>query len=270
MSIRCCGRLLASSLAALALTFAVTGCSNQNNAGVVQALPEQGASKSSEMDPAQSLGDQSESPDASSSESPGASDDESPDTSQQAPGIRGKLLSAEDVPGFNEEFSWTVESTRMREGQQPFGTCHKFAMTSIGAAKVAVRSYAPASDSTGSTASHLVAEFADEMTAKRGFEVLKSWAGQCDEELGEYDRFETGSLQPVPVDAEGGFGHWYLLTYGPTQGDPDAGFFDAQGLTRVGNTISALQMRLVGQDYNYPAGEEPMVTAVQNAAVRLG
>lgn len=251
---------MSSSLAALALTFAVAGCGNQNGDDATQELPtQQAASESPEVEPVESPGDESESPTA---------EDDSPVASPQAPGIRGKLLTAEEVPGFNEEFSWTVESTRMREGQQPFGTCHKFAMTSIGAAKVAVRTYQPTAENAGPTASHLVAEFADEMTAKRAFEVLKSWAGECDEELREYDRSKAGSLKPVPM--EDAIGHWYLLTYGPAPGDPDASFIDAQGLTRVGSTISALEMRLVGQDYNYPSGEEPMVAAVQNAAVRLG
>jgi len=271
MLVRRRGRLLSSSLAALALTFAVAGCGNQNGDDVTQALPAQkAASESPEIEPVESPGDETESPEATESESPTAEDD-SPVASPQAPGIRGKLLTAEEVPGFNEEFSWTVESTRMREGQQPFGTCHKFAMTSIGAAKVAVRTYQPTAENAGPTASHLVAEFADEMTAKRAFEVLKSWAGECDEELREHGRSEAGSLKPVPMDPEDAIGHWYLLTYGPVPGDdPDASFIDAQGLTRVGSTISALEMRLVGQDYNYPSGEEPMVAAVRNAAVRLG
>jgi hypothetical protein len=31
-----------------------------------------------------------------------------------------------------------------------------------------------------------------------------------------------------------------------------------------------LQMRGIGQDYNYPAGEEPMVGGVERAAAGLG
>lgn len=273
MLVRRRGRVLASSFAALALTVAVTGCANQNvDDDVAAALPaQQGASKSPEIEPSESPRVDSESPDPEANESPDTEDSTEPEAAQEH-GIRGKLLTAEEVPGFNEEFSWAVKSTRMREGQSPFGTCHKFAMTSIGAWKVVVRTYEPRTASPGATASHLVAEFADEMTAKRAFEVLKSWAGQCDEELNGYERSDVGTLKPVPAPAEvdGEIGQWYLLTYGPAQGDPGFSFLDAQGLTRVGSTISALEMRLVGQDYNYSSGEEPMVAAVQNAAVRLG
>lgn len=275
MLVRRRGRQLA--FAVLALTFAVTGCGSANpDADVTQALPttQQGVPQSPELEseeasPDQSPVEEAESPVAEESQSPAAESGKSPTTSARTRGIRGKLLTAEQLPGFNDEFRWSVRSTRMREGKQPFGTCHKFAMTSIGAEKVVVRSYAPTQVSPGSTASHLVAEFADKVTARRVFEVLKSWARQCDEELREYDRSTVGRLKSVPVEARGALGHWYLLAYGPAPGDPDAGYFDAQGLARVGRTIAALEMRVVGQDYNYPSGKEPMVTAVQNATTRI-
>ena len=69
---------------------------------------------------------------------------------------------------------------------------------------------------------------------------------------------------------DGGTGGWYLLTYGPVAGDPDASFFDAQGLAVVGTRIAMVEMVLAGQDYNYEPGQEPMVAAVQRAAGRLG
>jgi hypothetical protein len=185
-----------------------------------------------------------------------------------ASGFRGMLLTADEVPGFNDRFTWREKSTRRGEGRTPFGTCQKFAMTSIGATKVVVRTFRPGLKSPGSSASHLVARFADEMTAKRAYEVLKSWRAQCKDQLTSYDRTQVGKLQSVPVDGDA-TGDWYLLVYGPA-GDPDSDYFDAQGMTRSGTTISLLEMRLVGQDYNYPSGKEPMVGAVQNAAARLG
>ena len=38
----------------------------------------------------------------------------------------------------------------------------------------------------------------------------------------------------MPVGTAG----WYLLTYGPVQGDPDSQFFDAQGMALVGSRIA--------------------------------
>ncbi len=45
--------------------------------------------------------------------------------------------------------------------------------------------------------------------------------------------------------------------------------FDAQGLVLSGTRMALLQMRMLGQDYNYPAGREPMVAAVRTAATQL-
>ena len=141
-------------------------------------------------------------------------------------------------------------------------------MTSIGGGEVAVRTFTPATAAEKVTASQLVADFGDEMNAKRAFEVLKSWRAQCDEELRGYDRRDVGGL--TTVDVPTGVGGWYLLTYGPVEGTSEETYFDAQGITRVGSRISVLQMRLAAQDYDYPAGEEQMVAAVQRAATKAG
>ena len=98
--------------------------------------------------------------------------------------------------------------------------------------------------------------------------VLKAWRAQCADQLKRFDTSRVGALQDVSVD--GGTGGWYLLTYGPVTGDPDADFFDAQGLAVVGTRIAMVEMVLAGQDYNYEAGQEPMVAAVQQAASKLG
>lgn len=183
--------------------------------------------------------------------------------------LKKRLLTGDELPGLNDGFTWQAAGTRGREGDTPFGTCNKFAMTSIGAMRVVVRSYSATEGPDSTTAGELVAEFPDPRTAMRAFEVLKSWRRQCGEELSGYDRRSVGQLQHV--DVEGGRGAWYMLTYGPPEGgSDDEGWFDSQGFTRVGRRIAVLQMRVVGQDFNYPAGQEPMAEAVRSAARRLG
>ncbi len=180
-----------------------------------------------------------------------------------------RLLTAAQVPGPHDGFSWEATETRRSEGEEPFGTCHKFAMTSIGAMGVVVREFRPVRDPGSATASHLVAEFPDERTAQRALEVLESWRGQCSEELGDYDHSNVGKLRPV--SASGADAGWYLLTYGPaTGGGTDEGYLDAQGLSRVGNRIAVLQMRTVGQDDDSAPGQEPMSAAVRAASAALG
>ena len=178
-----------------------------------------------------------------------------------------RLLPAGSLPGFNQEFGWTEASTRTGEPDSLFGTCQRFALTSIGADLVAVRRYRPTAEKSQSSAAEAVAQFSDDVTARRAYEVLKAWRARCQDKLARFETRRLGDLQSVP----GGYGNgdWYLLTYGPVRGEPDAAHFDAQGLALQGNRIALLQLTKVGQDYNYPAGEEPMVAAVQAALLRL-
>lgn len=218
----------------------------------------------------------SESPTPTPSPTPSPSDTPSPTPSPSisptlepvAPaGLADRLLAADDVPGFNEQFTWRESTTRKTEGTEPFGTCQKFAMTSIGASRVAVREFVPADGSSGSSAGHLVAEFPDSETARRAYDVLRSWRGQCDEALADYDQSEIGAFEPVTAEGEAG---WYLLFYGPPEtGSLDEAWFDAQGMALVGKRVAVLELRTIGQDYNYPSGQEPMVAAVQRAADKL-
>lgn len=181
--------------------------------------------------------------------------------------LADRLLTAAEMPGVNEGLTWREVRTREHEGNQPFGTCHKFAMTSIGAVRVVVREYAP-NGAGEETASHLVAEFADQETARRAFEVLKSWRGQCEDELSDHDRRDVGGFRTV--NADGADAGWYLLVYGPPDGGSnDQAYFDAQGVTLVGKRVSALQMRTVAQD-DHQAGKDPMVQAVRAASAQLG
>jgi hypothetical protein len=177
--------------------------------------------------------------------------------------LRDRLLGADQVPGFHDRFRWSEGRTRAHEEPEPFATCHRFAMTSIGASKVVVRDYLPRRAGWDGTASALVAQFPDAMTAKRAYAVLTSWRGQGEEALAEHENREVGPLEPVSVPS--GVAGWYLLTYGPAGDDPEAGYFDAQGLTRAGTRVAVLQMRVVGLDYNYPPGREPMVSFTQRA-----
>jgi hypothetical protein len=187
-------------------------------------------------------------------------------TEAAARGLTDRLLPASALPGFNEQLTWQETGTSTGEPQEPFGTCQQFAFTSIGAMQVAVRDYAPAG-AAQSSGGELVAEFADAKTAKRAYEVLKSWRAKCD--LSDYRVHQVGQLQTVPVDGTDAVADWYLLVYGPPKGDTNAGYFDAQGFTRVGSRVAAVELRVVGQDYDYEPGHEPMVVALQAAAARL-
>ena len=272
MLVRIRGRVLSWTVLAIALTLAASGCADDGIAARTSAesadppsLSASSPAVSPSRSPSPTRSEEAESRPPSPTESAGS------DGSVRKG--RGRLLSGAEMPGFNDTFTWRVESTRGREGRKPFGTCHRFTLASIGASQVIRRSYVASRPDSQSAAGHLAADFPDEKTAKRAYQVLTSWRAQCGERLAKYERREIGDLQPVEMPsglpADSGAANWYLLTYGPVSGDPDSGYFDAQGLTRVGKAISVLEMRLAGQDYNYEPGQEPMLIAVERAAAEL-
>jgi hypothetical protein len=172
------------------------------------------------------------------------------------------------VPGPNDGFRWRQGATRAEDPSASFATCQRFAITSIGAEKVLVRTFTPAAPgAAGDRAGSLVATFPDPKTARRAYAVLQAWRGRCADRLTSYEHRDVGSLDSVPV--AGGSAGAYLLTYGPVRGRPDDAYFDAQGMAVVGSRIALVTLRVVGQDYNYEAGQEPVVAAVQRAARKL-
>lgn len=252
-------RLLAAGAALTALA-ALTGCGELGTEEPVKAAGQRENGKKPRKP-------DSPAPTVSESSAPSPTPAPSP-TSSGPVTLEDRLLTADEVPGFNEQFAWSDGTTSGTEPATLAGTCHQFEMLSIGATDVAYRDYQP-DQGTNSAASELVAEFADEKTAGRAFEVLTAWRERCDKALSKYDSHQVGALQDVPVDGIDRTAHWYMLTYGPAEGDAEAVYFDAEGLALVGRRIAVVRMALIGQDHNYDAGEEPMVRAVQAAAGKL-
>jgi len=255
----------ATAVAGLACvaTVALGGCSGQDDAG---DPPVTRATSSSSPSAPEETGSSAPA-EPTASDEPDASDLPTDEPTGAATSLSGRLLAADEVPGFNDEFRWSEGATRTTEPRRLFGTCQRFEITSIGATEVAVREFEPADGGAQNSAAELVAEFPDSTTARRAFEVLKSWRATCADRLKRHERADVGRLEPVNVS--GGTGGWYLLTYGPAPGDPDAGYFDAQGMAVVGSRIAMVEMVVVGQDYNYEQGQEPAVAAVQRAAAKL-
>lgn len=241
----------------------LAGCGEQTAGGAGDGTAVAEDSPTQDPTPSESEQSPEQSPEPTEpTDEPGSSEPADPAMG----GLTGALLPAAEVPGFNDEFTWQDGTTSEQEPPELAGTCHAFELSSIGAEQVAYRTYEP-TQGGGAEASELVAEFPDEMTASRAEDVLLSWRKDCAKQLKKFDRVDVGEATEVATDA--GPGHWYLLVYGPAEGDPDSGYFDAQGVVRVGNRIAVLRMALVGQDYNYAEGEEPMVAAVRVAATRL-
>ena len=205
-------------------------------------------------------------PSSSASPSPSGSVPASSVPASAPTTLRGRLLTAAELPGLDEKLSWEEGATRSGEPSQSLSPCQRFSLQAIGAERTAYRTYTPASGSQD-TGSEVVAEFPDSTTASRAYSVLKAWRARCQAQLRHYDQAYVDDLQDVPVD--GGTGAWYLLTYGPVPDAPDSAYFDAQGMTQAGNRVAMVALRLVAHDYTYKRGHEPMVSAVRAAAAKL-
>lgn len=188
--------------------------------------------------------------------------------------LAARLLTAEEVPTLEtgEAWAWRAGRTRRSEVPDPFATCHRFAMTSVGATRVVVRGFRAGVDDDGGPtagAGHLVAQFADAKTARTAYDVLRAWQRDCAEQLREHERAEVGALQEVPVPE--GEARWYLLTYGPPAGGAaDQVYLDAQGMALHGSRVAVLWLRLVGVPADGSRLTKPTADAVTAAAGRLG
>ena len=223
------------------------------------------ASEAPSRSPSPTVAPSTRSPSASPSLSPSAPTSSAPSPTPTT--LRGRLLTAVELPGFDARFTWQDGATRSGEPSQPLNPCQRFSLQAIGAERTAYRSYVPASG-TKDTAAELVAQFPDSTTASRAYSVLQAWRARCQSRLREYDQAYVGDLHDVSVNA--GTGAWYLLTYGPVPAAPDAAYFDAQGIAQAGDRVAMVSMRLVGHGYTYKKGQEPMVAAVRAAAAKLG
>lgn len=171
-----------------------------------------------------------------------------------------RLLPTGDVVGLNAEWHWQDGVTK-ETSTDTFGLCAKADLASIGAMEVVERSYFPPDDSDD-LAAEQIAEFPDTKTAALAWTVLKSWRDKCGQIAGANPDLEVGSMVAVPVD--NGTARQYLLSWTP--GGEETGRFEAFGMVLNGTRIAVLRMDSSGQDYNYPAGHQPMVGMVAAAA----
>jgi hypothetical protein len=189
-----------------------------------------------------------------------------PTPSGRPPRLNQAVLDAAALPGFRDGFTWQAGPVRTREPATLSGICHRFTLSSIGAEKVRHREFT-AGDFGPEFASHTVAQFPDDVTARRAADVLDAWARDCDEPLNDYPRARVGRLDTVAVDADSG--RVQLVMYGPVGDDMDASVFETSTVVRAGARVSIVRMLASGTEYDYPAGQEPGTLAAQRAAAAL-
>lgn len=277
-------RPVASGLAALALTTLTSGL--LSGCGLLGGDTDPAAASARDKGAAAAPADPEPTPVTDQAGSDGAADPATPvpdddsdgngGTEAEPPAPEGpavplpdQLLSAGDLPALGAAAGWSENRTATDDRGRPFGICHRFAMTSIGADQVVLRGFAP---ETGGpeTAGAMVAAFADEKTARQAFSVLASWHASCGEQLEEYAAHQVGPVQTVAGAA--GDSRAVVLSYGPAEEDAYTGYLDGQGFVRVGDRIALVQLRRLGDPGGDAAAqvEEAVAAAVRTAAAKLG
>jgi hypothetical protein len=180
------------------------------------------------------------------------------------PSLVADLLSAQRMPGLNSETTWAESATYPNEGPDFTTVCQLHPWKSIGSTAVVRRDYAGPAEST---AISLVAEFATGRNARRATAVWIAWAHECEATAAAADH-KHPHINDVPyhVRTVVGEGRWWLLTYGPVAGDPQASYLQAFGLVRSNDRLALVRMTSVGQDYSYEPGQEPVAVALRRTA----
>jgi hypothetical protein len=237
-------RSVSATLAAVACLAVVVGCAGKDDAPTTAPAGESPSVKPSSGTP----------------ETPASSGPVTAEPSASDLPLIDRLIPTGDVPGLNAEWRWQDGDTGPA-GTQPFGLCAKADLASIGAVSAFERSYFPPVDSDDNAAEQ-IAEFPDAATAARAWSVLQSWHDQCRKRSGTNPGLRVRTL--IPVSGAAGAARWYLLSWAPA--GEETGRFEAFGMVLVDTRLALLRMSSSGQDYNYPAGKEPMVGMVRAAA----
>ncbi|HSV37809.1 MAG TPA: hypothetical protein VLI04_03540 [Nocardioidaceae bacterium] len=233
-----------SALSVAALTMLMAGCTTNDDPNTASVEPTETATR-----PTPSL---TETTTPSETPTPTPTPTATPPRS-----LYDRLVPSEELPWFNTESSWRTVSTEPTDPEWT-SPCGGFGLLSIGAMEVVHRAYLPV-DGSDAEALEIVGAFPDVVTAKRAYSVLGSDYQNCPK---DHDGDpEVGPFQMVAFENRAA-GGWHLLTYGTT--------FDAHGFIRRGKYIAQVILTLrEAQDYNYEAGQEPMVEALARAAAHL-
>ena len=191
-------------------------------------------------------------PTASWSSTPSATPSSITTSTARPAGLRGMLLSADELTG-----TWTTDRTS-HEGETGAGSCQVTSMSTIGALSSLRRTFLSGDDG----AVQVVAKFADPKSAWRSLEVLKSWRERCGERLPEGSTVST----LLTVNAAPAVGHRYAVIQ-PTDG---ATQYERVGLVRRGEYVSLIAFFHIGSAQSFPAGQDPATLAVKAIAPLLG
>jgi hypothetical protein len=200
-------------------------------------------------------------------EEPSATMSSSSTAAPAAMDVGTMLLPAQRMGNLNAEWRWAASNDF---GREPDGltACHRATLQDVGAERVAVREFSSDLDARV-RAYHLVAGFADDVTARRAYSVLQSWRGDCARRLEQRspgnDRVHVSPSERVGSQAEAASSYVVIR---PTA--TGVSRIDNVGIAHDDRVLDLVVVKLEGDDFNYPRGRTPAAVGVANATERSG
>jgi hypothetical protein len=172
------------------------------------------------------------------------------------------------LPTFNpsDRLGWTVDRTGEAE-DEPFGTCARGSLTSLGANAVVERTYTWDGNGFEATAGQQLARFPDADTAARAWRTLEEWRDSCGTR--QVDGVAVGDAREFARDElpAGIYVRGYWLGWMPN----DAGgktAWEHIGLAREGNLITVLYVKARTRAMDFITS--PVIEPLSRAVARLG
>ncbi len=175
------------------------------------------------------------------------------------------------MPGFNEQWSWDGATSGTGEPSDgpARSRCQRASLTAIGAVVEYTTTYTR-SDAADDAAAVTTGVFPDEQTATMAESVLAKWLATCRSNVRKQPGVNRVQVSTEStVDTVVGPGHQRLVSFGPVAGDRESRYFNGEGYVRDGDVLSYVVFHSVGQDYNYPAGQQPADLGLRMAATYL-
>lgn len=202
--------------------------------------------------------EESESPAPTSTATPSEEPASAPTASA---GRFGRLLTAEEVPGFSADYAWTEVRSGPAE-TAPFGACQQAGLIDLGAMRVVQRDFDPTvTGADGDSAAQQVATFPDGKTASRALAVVRAWHRDC-----EGEGVTVGPIADLDVDR--GTAFWYAVDI-TSETAPDDRRTERLAVARQGRRVALVRLLRIGRPLRYGAGEDPAEVAASRAWSKL-
>ena len=191
--------------------------------------------------------------------------DSAPGAPTPTGGRYGRLLNADELPGFDADWAWSEFESVPRE-QGLFTLCQRFLFSDIGATEVVVRRFdAAVAGADGDGAGETVATFPDEKQARDALSVLQAWAEDCEPEDSGVDAEVSPWTKVQTADATA---YWYAVRV--TSSSAEESRTERVTAVQRGPRLAVVRTQILGAEREFPPTQDPAALTAGPTASKLG